>query len=106
MTNKQESILEAYAARKAELKQIEAELDEMEPEVLKLLEKNGMDTLKEDYGTFSVVYRKKWTYSKELVEKEKQYATVIKAEKQDEQESGEATYEENKGLSYREYQPK
>ncbi len=103
MTQKQSNLLERYAELKAQAKAISEELDVMEGKVLGYLEKEGVDTLKEEYGTFSVVYRKKWTFSKELVEKEKQYAVIIKAEKQEEQESGEAKAEEVKGLSYRAY---
>lgn len=106
MTNKQENLLQDYAALKAQQKEIEANLEDMEPKVLSLLEKTGVDTLQEEYGTFSVTYRKKWTYSEELVEKERQYAAIIKQEKSDEQENGEAKAEEVKGLSYRKYEAK
>ena len=106
MTKTQNNLLADYAALKAQQKEIEANLEVMEPKVLGLLEKRGVDTLVEDYGTFSAVYRKKWTYTSELVEKEKQYAAVIKQDKADEQLSGEAKAEETKGLSYRKYEPK
>ena len=79
------------------------ELEVLEPKVLAYLKKEGVDTLKEGYGTFSVVYRKKWTYSPALMEKDKEYKTIIKAKQQEEQENGEAKAEEVKGLSYREY---
>ena len=105
MTNKQLTLLEDYAAKEEQLKALEAEIEAMKPKVLATLEKQGVDTLKETYGTFSVVYRKKWTYSDGLSEKEKQYNAVIKQEKADEQESGEASFEETKGLSYRQYIP-
>jgi alpha-galactosidase/6-phospho-beta-glucosidase family protein len=105
MTIKQNALLEEYAAKKAELQALEEELVAMEPKVLTALEKAGVDTLKENYGTFSVVYRKRWTYSEELTEKEKEYKTIVKARQQEEQQSGEATAEETKGLSFRAYKP-
>lgn len=104
MTQKQEELLKIYADKKAAIKQAEAELEEMETKVLAFLEKQKIDTWKEPFGTFSVVYRKKWSYSPALVEKEKEYKTIIKQKQSDEQQSGEASYEESKGLSYRAYE--
>jgi hypothetical protein len=102
---KNQDILKLYAEKKAERAKVDSELDELEPQVLGYLNEKGFDTLREDYGTFSVVYRKKWSYTNQLVEKEKQYAEIIKTAKLDEQDSGEAKAEEVKGLSYREYKP-
>ena len=104
MTLTNETLLKKYADRKRTLKDLEAEIDELEPKVLGLLEKEGLDTLAEPWGTYSVVYRKKWIYSTALVEKEKEYKTIIKSKQNDEQQSGEAKYEESKGLSYRAYE--
>lgn len=103
---KQKTILETYAEFKEKKQEIEDALDNLEPEVLAYLEKEGVDTLREEYGTFSVVYRKRWAYSKELGEKEKQYNAIIKGQKEEEQTSGEAKAEEVKGLSYRKYEEK
>lgn len=105
MTIKQNALFQDYADKKAEAARIAEELKEMEGKVLGLLEKQGVDTLKETYGTFSVVYRKKWDYSPALIQKELEYNTIIKSRKTEEQENGEAKSEEAKGLSYRAYVP-
>ena len=78
-------ILKIYADKKAEVEKLEAEIKELQPKVMEVLDKDGVLTLREEYGTFSVVLRKKWTYSKALTEKEKQYDAIIKAAKADEQ---------------------
>jgi hypothetical protein len=106
MTQKQNELLERYADRKQSIKLLEMELEVLEPKVLAYLDKEGVQTLQEAYGTFSVVNRRKYTYTKELVEKQKQYDVIIKAAKQEEQENGEAKVEEVKGLSYRQYEEK
>lgn len=105
MTKTQNKLFQDYADKKAEAGRIAEELKELETGVLGLLEKQGVDTLKETYGTFSVVYRKSWEYSPALVQKELEYNTIIKASKSEEQESGVAKAEETKGLSYRAYKP-
>lgn len=103
MTKAKETLLKTYAYLKAQAKALDAELEVAEGKVLAYLEKEGVDTLKEEYGTFSVVNRKKWIYSVALQEKEKEYKTIIKSKQNDEQQSGEANYEESKGLSFRAY---
>ena len=105
MTTKQNALFQDYAEKKAEAAKIAEELKELEPKVLGLLEKQGIDTLKETYGTFSVVNRKKWEYSPALVQKELEYDTIIKSKKTEEQEAGVAKAEESKSLSYRAYKP-
>ena len=106
MIKKQENVLQDYALLEEEIGILEERRDALKPKILTLLEKDGTDTLREDYGTFSIVYRKKWTYSSSLAEKEKQYNAIIKADKKEEEENGEAKAEEMKGLSYRKYEPK
>lgn len=106
MTKKEESILKLYAEKEEKIKELDTELAAMKPKVLNLLQERGVDTLQEEYGTFSVVKRIKWTYTKELVQKEFEYNEIIKSRKQEEQESGEAKAEESSGLSYRAYVPK
>src|SRR3990167_5034593 len=98
MTIKQNALLRVYADRKAEAARIAEELKGLELKVLDLLLKQGTDTLKEDYGTFSVVYRKRWQYSPALIQKEMEYDTIIKVKKVEEQEDGIAKAEEMKGL--------
>ena len=105
MTTKQDSVLKEYAAVNEQIAALEEKQKELKPKVLSLLEKEGIDTMKETYGTFSVVYRKTWTYTESLVSKEKQYAEIIKAAKTEEQGSGEAKNVDNKTLSYRAYVP-
>ena len=103
---KKKTVLETYAEFKAKKEEIEDALANLQPEVMAYLEKEGVDTLREEYGTFSIVYRKQWIYSKELQEKEKQYNAIVKTAKQDEQDNGEAKAEESKSLSYRAYEAK
>ena len=103
---KQDHILKVYAEKKEQLAKLQEELDDHEAMVMQVLDERGIQTLQETYGTFSVVNRKKWTYTKELVQKELEYNVVIKERKSEEQKSGEAKVEEIKGLSYRKYEPK
>ncbi len=101
MTLTQEALLKKYADKKKELEELQAEIDELGTKVLTWLDKEGFYTFSEPWGTYSIVTRKKWTYTPELVEKEKEYKEVIKAKQTEEQESGEAKVEEVKGLSFR-----
>lgn len=104
--SKQTDVLKLYAGLEDERKKVEEKLEALKPEILKVLEEKGVDTLQETYGTYSVVYRKRWTYSSELVQKEFEYNEIVKSRKQEEQTSGEAKAEVAKGLSYRAYVPK
>jgi hypothetical protein len=98
-----DSFLKAYADLKAERTRIDERLEEFEPKILAYLAMRGIDTLQESYGTFSVVNRKRWTYTPELMQKELEYTTVIKNLKAEEQDNGEAKAEDVKNLSYRQY---
>lgn len=101
MTLTQEALLKKFADKKREMKELQAELDALEPKVLGFLEKQGLDTLKEPWGTYSIVTRKKWSYTDTLIEKEKQFKIIIADMQLEEKNSGEAKAEEIKGLSFR-----
>ena len=81
---KQNETLKDYAALESQISELEAKRDSLKDKVLKVLEAAGIDTLKDTFGTFSRVFRKKWEYSPALVQKEKEYNMVIKDKKVEE----------------------
>ena len=103
MTKTQDKTLQAYADLKAKAAEIAEEIKALEPKVLGVMKKSGFDTIKEPFGTFSIVRRKVWTYSPAVLQKELEYNTIIKDRKAEEQKNGEAKVEEKEGLTFRAY---
>lgn len=103
MTKKELSLMDKYAAIKADMATLQEELDILEP---KIINEMKSDTIQLEYGTFSKVYRKTWKYTSEYDGRKEQYDTVLKQMREDEQNSGEAKATEKVGLSYRKYEPK
>lgn len=106
MTKKQINLFEEYAKTKEQIALLMERAKELEPKVLKNLDEMRVDTYQENYGTFSVVRRKAWTYSDEYQSKEEQYNVILKEARREEQENNIAKAEETKGLSYRKYEEK
>lgn len=74
-------VLRAYAEKKAKVKQIEADLEEMKPLIIEHLAQQGVDKLPTSLGTFTVSERSTWKYSpavEKLQEEEKQRGIATK----------------------------
>jgi hypothetical protein len=64
-----------YAEIEKQIKSLEGEKETLQPLILTELKVNRLDTLKQDFGTFSVVSRKTYKYTdiiKDIIEKKKQ----------------------------------
>lgn len=85
--------LREYAALKSQIKQFEKEADKMKPEVLAIIERlNPQEEdhkVSTDFGYFSSVPKRKYTYTIET----QVLADKVKAEKKREEQDGTATYE-------------
>jgi len=98
MNNK---LLQQYAALKVQIKELTDRAKDMEPKVLKELQKENIETANTDFGTFSVVKRVKWEYSPKYKETEEKYGMILDAARKTEQEDGSAKKVESTGLMYR-----
>lgn len=88
MDDKSKALLGAYEEYKREIKELEAKCDELKPQLLEIIPRDAkIDT---GIGTFTVTARKKWKYSDELTEREKE----VKEDKKVEEQTGVATASE------------
>lgn len=92
--------LESYATIKVEIKRLEKQAEELQPELLDILEQlNPTEEdhkVKTEFGSFSAVPKRKYSYSVDtqvLVDK-------VKDEKKREEQDGTATYEINPYLKF------
>ena len=85
-------------AKIAELEKQEAELSEL---VIADLKKQGYDTMQTPLGTFSITYRRKWSYSPKYQELTKSNREFEASARKVEEEEGVAKSEEVIGLSFR-----
>lgn len=91
MQNKEKLI--KYAAIKQQMSHLEDELDKLKPEVEAIvLEANPVDGIVEvdEVGTFTLIKRRKYTYSENVTSME----NALKEAKQAEEARGTAPYEE------------
>jgi len=114
----EKGIFKQYSDIKNELKDLTARAKVIETQVFDEMTMNEADTVKSDFGTFSITTRKSWTYSEKLADRETDeainYQESIQEQKASydkvvaeideaktvEQEDGSATAEETKGLRY------
>lgn len=89
--------IKEYESIKLQIKELETKAKELEPIVTEALESIEEDQIETDKGKFYFTNRKSWTYTKAVSEKEKE----VKDLKKFEEESGAATCEEKKSLTYR-----
>lgn len=89
--------IKKYEAIKLEMKGLEAQLKSLEPEVTEALESVDEDQIETDNGKFYFTERKSWTYTDDVKNKEKEVKTLKKTE----EETGKATCEIKKSLTYR-----
>jgi len=81
--------LEQLARLKIEQRKIEAEIEEIYPEILEEVKDMDDGTVIEmSEGTFTVSFRRTWTYTEELEKK----AEALKIAKKEEEQKGLATY--------------
>ena len=87
-----------YAAVQRQIKFLQAEADGLKPKIMAEMAEMPNDTRRytgSDGSEFSLSYRKKWSYSSNVVEAEE----MVKGMKRAEEKSGTATYEESPVLS-------
>lgn len=88
-----------YAEIKKQIKELESELEELQPLVFSDMEEIGPDAKVEtELGAFSFMKRKAWKYSETVVEKEK----ALKDLKKNEEADGTAEFEEKLILLFKE----
>lgn len=88
-----------YASLKQQMTHLEDELDKLKPEVEAIvLEANPVDGIVEvdDIGTFTIVKKRKYTYSERIVSAE----TALKEAKKEEEARGTAPYEESRYVKF------
>jgi len=92
--------MQKYANLKAQIKLLETEVDEMKSIILEAVQELApVDGVVEtDFGTFTSVPKRKYTYSEDTVSLEKK----VKELKADEEATGVATYVINPYLLYKE----
>jgi uncharacterized protein YlbG (UPF0298 family) len=87
MTQKNpDEIMKEYAELALRRDEIDYELDILKPKIMAYLDAQGIDTLVQNYGTYSIVKRVRWEYSPELNQKDTEYKVAIAERKQEEQE--------------------
>lgn len=86
-------ILRNYASLKERISKLEDEIDLLKPQIeVIIVELNPTDNIVEaEWGMFSLVPKRKYTYTEATKEAEK----ALKARKADEEATGEATYTVN-----------
>ena len=97
-------ILNKYAEIKLKIKRLEAEAEFLQPEVTKIA-RGMLEELDEKavlnidgLGTISLVRRKQWKYSSDVIGLEE----MVKERKKEEQQTGKATYDESIGVMFKE----
>lgn len=91
------ALFQEYADIKNQIAQLQKEADEIAQEVTLEMNNNELDKVESDFGTFYFTTRKIWKYSEAIDD----LAENLKATKKDEEETGRATFEESKSLSFR-----
>ena len=86
-----------YADIKNQIKELTVKAKEMEGVVTEEMNKNNVEEVKSDFGTFFFKTLKKWAYSEEVRDKE----VEVKELKKKEEETNIAKFEESKSLSFR-----
>lgn len=92
MTAVKYSVLEKYAEIKKQIKVLETQAKELESDVIKTIDDvDGREKkLETTYGKFQLMNYKKWSYTKELTEKESLLKEKIKFMKHEEEITGKA----------------
>lgn len=88
---------EKYAKLSKRISLLEAERDALKPLIAEDMEKEGLQELKSDLGSFYFTTRKTWEYPESVQAEEKKFKELKKKA----EESGEAISIENKSLAFR-----
>ena len=91
-------LLIEYGNLKIEEKKIAARISELNGQVLENILQSGADKVETDIGAFSIITRKKWTYS-DRYENKKEELNLMKTE---EEADGTAEFEETSSLMFKE----
>lgn len=86
-----------YAELEEQKKEIEEKQSRIKSEILEEMISQQSETVKADFGTFSLMRRKTWKYSPAVDE----LGARVKELKKTEEESGLATFEESTVLTFR-----
>ena len=86
-----------YADVKNQIKELENKAKEIEVIILDEMKSQEIDSVKSDFGTFSLTKRKTWKYTDEVLK----LSDVVKQQKEKEETEGIATFEEKVGLLFR-----
>lgn len=98
ITPEQKDILNEYAKIKGMIKVLEEQADELNPKVLGLMKDNEFGEIEvSDIGKLCLGSRRKWNYSEKVTELD----GVLKEQKKIEEQTGEATYIENKYVIFK-----
>jgi hypothetical protein len=94
----QKDLLAEYASLKKQVSLLEDRLDEIKPAVEEaVIALNPTDMIVEtDFGTFTMVGKRKYEYTQDVVEREES----LKQVKKEEEATGRATYTETKYLKF------
>lgn len=90
------NVYEEYAFIESKIKDLENQKDKLRISILDDMISNEEKKIDTPFGSFSVTYRKSWTYSDKVIEAEEKF----KALKAKEESTGEATCIENPSLRF------
>ena len=99
ITEEQKAVLLRYEEAKLKIKEYEAVVDELKPEVLKLIPDDA--NVQTERGHFFIQKKARWKYTEATLAKEAE----VKQLKKDEEAKGDATAEYSSILVYKEGQP-
>lgn len=91
ITQEQKNKLTAYSELKLRIKELEAEADTLNPEVLDIMQMEGVEEVEVgDLGKLTLCSKRKWSYTPEVKAKEEELKGIKKRQEQ----TGEASYVE------------
>ena len=90
-------IFKNYADIKNQIKELTEQAKQIEISVVEEMQKEEVEEVKSDFGTFFFTKRKTWKYPKAITEAENN----IKIAKKEAEENGDATFEEKQSLTFR-----
>lgn len=92
------SLFSAYASIKKQIKALEEQAKELQPQLMAEFEEANTDTIESDDGLFTVNAKKTWIFTEQVAELEKQ----VKEKQAEEKATGLATFDESKYLVFKE----
>jgi len=99
MKVEQKQILESYAELKLKAKELDAQLEELNPQVLEIMKESAVEEIEiGDLGKLTMASRRTWVYPEFIQEKEKE----LKKEKKEAEQTGSADYSEKHYVMFKE----